>query len=180
MAPAAPAQIALEVADADKEAEKDASNGILLGKTDDQLRDLADAEVARVQKWDVNFGEVSLPNPSHGPTTGGPPPEELRPLYDQFNFQREAQALAMKVVRDMHLASNKEEEVYGELDRAGNSTDTQHRSPRASSNKCAHATLQLLSSCDSTGPPSSPRRRARSPPRQAARRPPSARSARKR
>ncbi|KAL1411616.1 RNA polymerase II transcription factor B subunit 1 [Vanrija albida] len=114
LAPAAPAQIALEVADADKDADKEAANVIVPGKSDAELRELADGEADRVRSWDINFAEVSLPNPSHA-TASGPPPDDLKPLYDQFNFQREAQALAMKVVRDMHLASNKENEVYAPI-----------------------------------------------------------------
>lgn len=109
-APAAPAVIPLDVADAKEDDGKGGPRGILPGRDDADLLAMADVEADRVGKWHADFATVCLPNPD--PASGGPGPGTE--AYDAFAFQRDAQFVAQRVVRDMHVASNAEDAVYRE------------------------------------------------------------------
>lgn len=109
-APAAPSVIPLDVAEAVVDDGKGGPRGILPGRSDADLLALADAEAARVGRWKADFATVCLPNPD--PASGGPGPGTE--TYDAFAFQRDAQFVAQRVVRDMHVASNLEDAVYRE------------------------------------------------------------------
>lgn len=108
-APAAPAVIPLEVANATPD-DKGGPRGILPGRSDADLLAMADKEAAQIARWDADFASVCLPNPD--PAKGGPGPGTSE--YDAYAYQRDAQFVAQRVVRDMHNASNAEDAVYRE------------------------------------------------------------------
>lgn len=107
-APEAPAVIPLDVAETVVNDGKGGPRGILPGRSDANLLALADAEAVRLRGWKADFASVCLPNPD--PASGGPGPGSE--AYDAFAFQRDAQFVAQRVVRDMHVASILEDAVY--------------------------------------------------------------------
>ncbi|BEI90749.1 uncharacterized protein CcaverHIS019_0308190 [Cutaneotrichosporon cavernicola] len=109
-APAAPAVIPLNVANEDSDG-KSGPRGIFPGRSDADLLAMAEAEAVRVASWDADFASVCLPNPN--PAEGGPGPGTKD--YDAYAYQRDAQFVAQRVVRDMHNASNAEDAEYPHL-----------------------------------------------------------------
>ncbi|WWD17076.1 hypothetical protein CI109_101513 [Kwoniella shandongensis] len=112
--PAQPATITLDVQDAgalaDSAGDKEGPAGILPGKTDDELVEIAAASAKTVHNWHPDFSTVCLPNPGAGrPDADGK--VEVTPAYKAFVEQRDAQAAAFYVVKDLHRRSNAENAV---------------------------------------------------------------------
>ncbi|KAK8864616.1 hypothetical protein IAR55_001866 [Kwoniella newhampshirensis] len=108
--PALSATITLNVQDAGALADsedKDGPTGILPGKTDEELREIAAGSAQNVHSWHPDFSAVCLPNPGAGrPNADGK--VEVTPAYKAFVEQRDAQAAAFYVVKELHRRSNAE------------------------------------------------------------------------
>lgn len=111
-APAAPAPIPLKVTDTT--VSHDENKGILPGKTDDELLALAAPEAERLATWRPDFASVCMANPANPTSTAAKDPA----YAERFAFQRDAQFVATRVVRDMHQASNAEDAVHPPLPEA--------------------------------------------------------------
>ena len=74
------------------------------------------AESRQIESWHLDFSEVALPTPSEGweknRLESGNSTEQAR-AYERFQAQKDAQAAAMLVVKELHLASNAENAVNG-------------------------------------------------------------------
>lgn len=71
---------------------------------------MSSVEAARVSTWNMDFSQVCLANPAN-PTNPSPNPA----TQEMYAFQRDAQAVASRVVRDMHVASNAEDAIHQPL-----------------------------------------------------------------
>lgn len=62
-----------------------------------------------IQDWNLDFSEVCIPTPPGGwvARAATMSPAETK-LYEKFKIQRDTQAAAMAVVKDMHLSANAE------------------------------------------------------------------------
>lgn len=96
--PAAP--IALDVRGPDVAVS--ASTVFLPGSSLEEKRALVEKEAAKVSAWSPDFAAVCLPNPANPAQDSEPSPEAAA----AFAFQRDAQAVATRTVRDLYLASN--------------------------------------------------------------------------
>jgi transcription initiation factor TFIIH subunit 1 len=88
----------------------DENKGILPGKSDAELLVLAAPQAARVSTWKPDFASVCMANPANPATQGTD-----SAYADRFTYQRDAQLVAARAVRDMHLASNAEDAVHPPL-----------------------------------------------------------------
>jgi transcription initiation factor TFIIH subunit 1 len=111
-APAAPEPIPLHVADTSTK--DDSNKGILPGRADVELLAMASAEAASVAGWNADFGSVCMANPAN-PTHGG---ADDAAHVEKFAYQRDAQFVATRAVRDMHQASNAEDAIHPPLPEA--------------------------------------------------------------
>ena len=82
-----------------------------------ELESIVAAEHSRIDAWRVDFSEVALPTPPGGweqnRIDSGHSADQAR-AYERFQAQKDAQAAAMQVVKELHLASNAENAVNGE------------------------------------------------------------------
>jgi transcription initiation factor TFIIH subunit 1 len=75
---------------------------------------IAEQQANHLQEWRVDFSEVSLVNPvSSGDRESGLTTEQARQA-ERFRAQRDGQAAAMMVVKELHLASNAENAINSE------------------------------------------------------------------
>lgn len=81
-----------------------------------ELVAIAETEIRQIEAWQVDFTEVAIPTPVGGweknRVESGNSAEQTR-AYERFSAQKDAQAAAMVVVKDLHLASNAENAVSG-------------------------------------------------------------------
>lgn len=68
----------------------------------DEKRALVEREAQKVENWKPDFSSVCLPNPANPAQDSEPSPE----AQAAFTFQRDAQAVATRTVRDLYFASN--------------------------------------------------------------------------
>jgi hypothetical protein len=79
------------------------------------LLSIASAENERIRNWELDFEGVSLSAPPGGwqnPTVDIEA-EVLARRAEAFRVQRDTQAAAMQVVKEMHLVSNAENAISG-------------------------------------------------------------------
>jgi transcription initiation factor TFIIH subunit 1 len=117
-AAAAPAPIPLEVQDANERDDADGARGILPGRNDDELLAMADIESRKIADWSADFTSVCLANPANPSYPPAADDMEAAATFSTFSFQRDAQMVAGRVVRDMHVASNAEDAVLPPLPNA--------------------------------------------------------------
>ncbi|KAK4688710.1 transcription initiation factor TFIIH subunit 1, partial [Tremellales sp. Uapishka_1] len=114
--PAAPSTIPLDVQNASslmdaQNDEDDGSRGILPGKTNGELITIAEKQGRQIRSWQLDFSEVSIPTPPGGwasDRAAAEDADEQARQYEKYKIQRDTQAGAMQVVKDMHLAYNAE------------------------------------------------------------------------
>ncbi|WVR06807.1 hypothetical protein IAU60_003843 [Kwoniella sp. DSM 27419] len=111
--PAPEATIALDVQDAADMADKQGvqgPSGVLPGRSDEELRAIASESTAKLAHFKPDFVAVCLPNPG-GMQETADGQLEPNPLHKAFSVQRDAQAAALLVVKDLHVRSSAENAV---------------------------------------------------------------------
>ncbi|WWC69962.1 uncharacterized protein I206_103906 [Kwoniella pini CBS 10737] len=110
--PAQDTTITLDVQEAGDMADKqgqDGDGGVLPGKTEEELHTIASKSTAILSNFNPDFGAVCLPNPGfHTTNPDGTASEEMNPAYEAFAEQRDAQAAAYHVIKDLHSRANAE------------------------------------------------------------------------
>ncbi|WRT66590.1 uncharacterized protein IL334_003549 [Kwoniella shivajii] len=111
--PAQETTIALDVQDSDEMADKQGHEdnaGVLTGKTDEEIQEIAAQSTKILSTFTPNFASICLPNPGYHTTDqdGNPVITDPNPAYKAFAEQRDAQAAAFHVVKDLHARANAE------------------------------------------------------------------------
>lgn len=88
------------------------STVFLPGSSAEEKKALAAREAERAADWRLSFGDVCLPNPANPATASDAQSPEAA---DAFAFQRDAQALATRTVRDLYAASLAAEQPLSRL-----------------------------------------------------------------
>ncbi|OCF60893.1 transcription initiation factor TFIIH subunit 1 [Kwoniella mangroviensis CBS 10435] len=114
--PAQENTIALDVQEAAGEADKQGQEGVvgvLPGKSDEELLSIATESTTNLTHFKPDFASVCLPNPGFHPvdSDGTTNLNETNPAYQAFAEQRNAQAAAHQVVKDLHVRSNAESAI---------------------------------------------------------------------
>ncbi|WVF71377.1 hypothetical protein IAT40_006181 [Kwoniella sp. CBS 6097] len=111
--PAKETTITLDVQDAADMADKQGNEGptgVLPGRSEEELRSIASESTSNLSSFIPDFSSVCLPNPgstqidAEGNT-------EPHPAHKAFATQRDAQAAALLVVKDLHTRANAETAV---------------------------------------------------------------------
>ncbi|KAL7419067.1 RNA polymerase II transcription factor B subunit 1 [Cryptotrichosporon argae] len=115
--PAQAPVIPLDVADSaiQDDDQDDSTRGVMPRKSDEELAPIVAEEASRIAGWSLDFSAVCLPNPINPHNEHPPPPALAGADTSAFTYQRDAQAMARNVVRDLHVAANAEEAVYAPL-----------------------------------------------------------------
>ncbi|WWC89097.1 uncharacterized protein L201_004015 [Kwoniella dendrophila CBS 6074] len=108
--PAQDNTITLDVQEASEMADKqgeEGDSGVLPGKSEEEIHAIATESTKILQNFKPNFSVICLPNPGHH-TTESDGTTEVNPEYQAFAEQRDAQAAAYHVVKDLHVRANAE------------------------------------------------------------------------
>nr|XP_018262956.1 transcription initiation factor TFIIH subunit 1 [Kwoniella dejecticola CBS 10117]OBR85114.1 transcription initiation factor TFIIH subunit 1 [Kwoniella dejecticola CBS 10117] len=110
--PAQDNTITLDVQEAGDMADKhgqEGAGGVLPGKSDEEIRSIASKSTAILSNFEPDFQAVCLPNPGfHLLNPDGTPSEQVNPAHEAFSEQRDAQAAAYYVIKDLHTRANAE------------------------------------------------------------------------
>ncbi|OCF39290.1 transcription initiation factor TFIIH subunit 1 [Kwoniella heveanensis CBS 569] len=111
--PAKETTITLDVQDAADMADKQGNEGptgVLPGLSEEELRSIASESTSKLSTFTPDFSSVCLPNPgtTQIDADGNPEPH---PAHKAFAVQRDAQAAALLVVKDLHTRANAETAV---------------------------------------------------------------------
>ncbi|WVQ99485.1 hypothetical protein IAU59_006620 [Kwoniella sp. CBS 9459] len=111
--PAKETTITLDVQDAADMADKQGSEGptgVLPGRSEEELRSIAIESTSKLSSFQPDFSSVCLPNPG-STVTDAEGNTEPHPAHKAFATQRDAQAAALLVVKDLHTRANAETAV---------------------------------------------------------------------
>lgn len=118
--PAQATTIELEVQETQDKAESKGEGdirGIMPGKTDEELVDLASRHASNLLDYELDFSSVSIPTPVGGwekNRQDAIDKEAQARHYRAFARQKEGAETASLVIKEMHLLSNSEKGVNGE------------------------------------------------------------------
>ena len=117
-----------------------------------ELAGLAAEESRRIARWKLDFSDVSIPSPEAGWQEARNSPEGEK-LYQRYSLQRDGQAAAMQVVKDLHVAANAENAINRESLAICCKLMHQPLSPRPFLNRCDPAITPHASFYANTTPP---------------------------